>query len=78
MLLDQISRITKTFQPTSVREFMGLRIAAKLNDLEHLYFYLRLSNRFNEQILVGKLNELIGAGLTREQVAEAFRNTLNN
>ena len=78
MLLDRISRITKTFRPTSVSEFLGLRIAAKLNDLEHLYFYLRLSNRFNEQILVGKLNELIGAGLTRDQVAEAFRNTFNN
>jgi hypothetical protein len=78
MLLDRISRVTKTFQPASVREFLGLRIAAKLNDLEHLYLYLRLSNRFNEQILIARLNELIRAGLTRDQVAEVFRNTLNN
>jgi hypothetical protein len=78
MLLDKISRVTKTFQPTSVHEFLGLRIAAKLNDLEHLYFYLRLSNRFNEHILVEKLHELISAGLTCAQVAEAFRKTLNN
>jgi hypothetical protein len=78
MLLDQISRATKTFQPTSVREVLGLRIAAKLNDLEHLYFYLRLSNRFNEQLLVEQLRKLIGAGLTCAQVAEAFRKTLNN
>jgi hypothetical protein len=78
MLLDQISPIPKNFQPASVTEFLGFRIAAKLNDLEHLYFYLRLCHRFSEEQLVEKLSQLISAGLAGGQLAEAFRNALNN
>jgi hypothetical protein len=78
MLLDKISPPAKTLRPVTIKEFLGLRLAIKLNDLENLYLYLRLCNRISEESLTEKLSELISAGLSGPQLAEAFRNGFNH
>jgi hypothetical protein len=78
MLLDKIYPPAKTFRPATIKEFLGLRLAIKLNDLENLYSCLRLCNRVSEESLIEKLSELISAGLSGPQLAEAFRNSFNH
>ena len=77
MLLDKISLPAKNFRPATIKEFLGLRLAIKLNDLENLYSYLRLCNRVSEESLIEKLTELIRTGMSGPQLAEAFRNIFN-
>jgi hypothetical protein len=78
MLLDKISPPTKNFLPATIKEFLGLRLAVKLNDLENLYLHLRLCNRVSEESLIARLTELVNAGLSGPQLAESFRNSFDH
>lgn len=78
MLLDKFSSPARSFRPATVSEYLGFRLATKLNDVDNLYSYLRLCHRYSEESLVEKLSELIGNGIAGPQLAEAFRNIFNH
>jgi hypothetical protein len=78
MLLDKFSPPATSFRPATISEFLGLQLAVKLNDLDNLYYYLRLTHRFSEESLIEKLTELVNAGMTGHQLAEGFRNVFDH
>lgn len=66
MLLDDRQRPEQRFQPASVNEFIGLRLALKLKDVKRLNFYLRACANFS----VEQLRATLGTAETFKSAQE--------
>jgi hypothetical protein len=76
-ILEQIASSATQFLPSNPLQFLALRMAARLRDLQNLSRYLVLFEHFPKELLLHAYQEAQRAGSLGEGFFAAFRKLTN-